>query len=249
MTRGALAVALVALLLAAPRLRAEEAPPWCYPGDGIEELSPTVCHFAPKKSSHDTLVVFLHGLTKVGTRWQHDGERTLVRGANANGFDVIMPRGRVLRGDLFNWPTSVKDQAALESDVLGEWQAAREALEQRNGKPFERVYVWGFSAGAYYVSSLALRGKLPVAGYATFAGGAAPKGSARWARGTHPKPPIYVGYGKKDKSRKDPMRLAHELAVMHWPRKVVERKKLGHSMTDAQMREAFQFLSKTSSGK
>jgi predicted esterase len=251
---------LAALALSAPELRADvpdagsgDEPPWCYPGDGIEALTPTLCHFALKQPS-DTLVVFLHGLTKVGTSWQHNGERTLVRGAKANGFEVIMPRGRRVAGskfgsDYFNWPTSAKAQAELESEVLGEWQAAQKTLEERNGKPFAKIYVWGFSAGAYYVSSLALRGRLPVAGYATFAGGGAPKGAARWARGTHPKPPIYVGYGRKDKSRKDPIRLSHELRVMHWPRKVVERKKLGHSMTDAQMREAWKFLEKTKPAK
>lgn len=223
--------------------------PWCFDGEGIEALTPTVCHYSPKppESAPDTLVIFLHGVTKFGTTWQWNGQRGLARAAKARGFEVITPRGRLGAGskkfaDHWNWPSSAEGQKALESEVLAEWKAAQQTLEKRNGRAFARVYVWGFSAGAYYSASLALRGRLDVAGYAIFAGGGAPKGVERWAKGTRPKPPIYVGYGHKDRARRDPARLGRALKAMGWKSLVVGRPNVGHSMTDAQVREAWAFL-------
>ncbi|MBX3126518.1 MAG: hypothetical protein KF718_07360 [Polyangiaceae bacterium] len=227
---------------------------WCYDGDGIESLAPDMCHFSPQLpsgASPDTLVVFLHGVTKVGTNWQHSGQRAIVRAARAHGFSVIMPRGPLGAGserfaDHYNWPTSVRGQTELEAGVLEKWSDARGALEERNGQPFRQQFVFGFSAGAYYGASLLLRGRVPVQGYAVFAGGGAPAGVERWARGTQPKVPIYVGYGRKDRAWRDPERLGHALARMRWPARVVMRPRVGHSMTDAQVREAIEFLRKHS---
>ncbi|MBI3203588.1 MAG: dienelactone hydrolase family protein [Myxococcales bacterium] len=223
--------------------------PWCVQGDGIEALTPTVCHYSPTPAERapDTLVIFLHGLTKLGTTWQWNGQRGLARAAKAHGFEVITPRGRLGAGsskyaDHWNWPSSAEGQNSVEPEVLAEWKAAQELLEKRNGRPFARVWVWGFSAGAYYATSLALRGRVPVAGYAVFAGGGAPKGVERWAKGTRPKPPVYVGYGHKDRARKDPARLGRALRAMGWKSMVVGRPGVGHSMTDAQVREAVAFL-------
>ena len=233
----------------------ESADPWCYPGDGVEVLTPTVCHFSPpSKEPASALVIFLHGITRLGTTWQHNGHRQLVRLAKANGFSVIMPRGRLGAGSKkfakdWNWPTSARGQKQFEKGVLAEWESARKILEIRNGKPFERVYVWGFSAGAYYAASLALRGRLGIDGYGIFAGGGAPKNVERWARGIRPKPPVYVGYGLKDKARKDPARLGRALRRMRWPAKIVPRRRVGHSLTDAQAREAFRYLEKLAKRK
>jgi predicted esterase len=223
--------------------------PWCFQGENIEALTPAMCHYSPSVGARapDTLVIFLHGLTKLGTTWQWNGQRGLARAAKAHGFEVLMPRGRLGAGsdkyaDHWNWPSSAKGQNEVEAEVLAEWKDAQAALEARNGKPFAKVFVWGFSAGAYYATSLALRGRLAVAGYGIFAGGGAPKGVERWARGTHPKPPIYVGYGHKDKARKDPARLGRALRAMGWKSRVVGRPNVGHSMTDAMVREAVTFL-------
>jgi len=223
--------------------------PWCYGGEGIEALTPTVCHFSPTPPDQapDTLVVFLHGVTKLGTTWQWNGQRGVARAARANGFEVIMPRGRIGAGsqkfaDYWNWPSSAEGQRTLEDEVLAEWLAAKDMLEKRNGRPFRHVWVFGFSAGAYYAASLALRARLAADGYAVFAGGSAPKGIERWAKGTHPKVPIYVGYGFRDKAYRDPQRLGRALRRMGWKSRVVGRKKVGHSMTDAQVREAVAFL-------
>lgn len=227
--------------------------PWCT--DGMEALTPTVCHYSPAANADqapDTLVIFLHGVVKYGTTWQWNGEKAVARAAKANGFEAIMPRGRLGAGskkfaDHWNWPSSVEGQRQFEEEVLAEWMSAKQTLEARNGRPFARVYIFGFSAGAYYATSLALRGKIHVDGYGIFAGGGAPGHVERWAKGIRPKPPIYVGFGYKDKAHKDPEKLGRALRAMSWPSRVVGKKGVGHSMTDAGVREAIAFLANPSS--
>ena len=243
----------LALLFASTLAWAEDAEPpaadepWCH--ESVETLSDGMCYAGPKGDEPpETLVIFLHGVVKVGTTWQHTQQQAAARFAKQNGFAALMPRGRVGAGstkfaDHWNWPTSAAGQKEHEAAVIDEWMAAKDALEQKNGKPFARVYVFGFSAGAYYAASLALRGRLPVQGYGIFAGGGAPKHVERWARGVSPKPPIYVGWGTKDKARKDPQKLARALRAMSWKHRAVGRRGVGHTMTDAQIREAYAFLS------
>lgn len=252
------ALCLVALLVAStasaepaaePGATAQSAPePWC--DASVETLSDGMCHYVPPgDEAPKTLVIFLHGVVKVGTTWQWAQQQALARFAKQNRFEVLLPRGRVGAGshkfsDHWNWPTSAEGQKNLEPEVLQEWKDARAELERRNGRPFERVYVFGFSAGAYYAASLAMRGRLEVDGYGVFAGGGAPNGVERWARGVRPKPPIYVGWGTKDKARKDPQKLARALSKLKWKHRAVPRRGVGHTMTDAQVREAFEFLKK-----
>jgi predicted esterase len=222
--------------------------PWCSPE--LETLADGMCYFAPPgEAPPETLVVFLHGVIKLGTSWQYAQQLALARFAKQNRFAVLMPRGRVGAGskqfaDHFTWPTAAAAQKTLEPEIIDEWTAARAELEQKHGRPFSRMYVFGFSAGAYYAASLALRGRLPVQGYAVFAGGGAPKHVVRWARGVRPKPPIYVGWGTKDKARKDPQALAKALAAMQWTHRAAGRPRVGHTMTDAQVKDAFEFLSR-----
>ncbi|MEZ4222367.1 MAG: hypothetical protein R3B13_15625 [Polyangiaceae bacterium] len=220
--------------------------PWCT--EDVEALSDGMCHFVPDgETPPDTLVIFLHGVVKVGTTWQYAQEQALKRMAGTNRFEVLMPRGRIGAGskrfhDHYTWPTGPAAQKELEAEVLQEWMDAKALLEARNGRAFDKVFVLGFSAGAYYASSLMLRGRLPVQGYGIFAGGGAPKHVERWAKGVHPKARVYVGWGEKDKAKKDPKGLAKALRVMRWPHKALGRRKVGHSMTDAQVREALAFL-------
>ncbi|MEB2310828.1 MAG: hypothetical protein OZ921_13000 [Sorangiineae bacterium] len=253
--RGALAVALA---LAAGAARAEPAPepprpatapeatPWCAPE--LEALADGLCSYAPEgESATRTLVVFLHGVIKPDTTWQYAQERAIVRGAKRHGFSVIMPRGRRGIGpkgmqDFFTWPTSVKAQRAVEAELLAEWWSARAALEARSGRPFERVYLVGFSNGAYYAASLALRGKLAVDGYALFAGGAGARYLVGPAKHTRRRPPIYVGYGLKDPAHHDPESLARALDELGWRHRARARRGVGHTMTDAGLAEALDFF-------
>ncbi len=192
-------------------------------------------------------MIFLHGVIKPDTTWQYAQERAIVRGAKRLGFTVITPRGRRGIGpkgmhDWWTWPTSVKAERELEDDVLAGWKQARAALEAKNGHPFKHVYIVGFSNGAYYATSLALRGKLAVDGYAVFAGGAGAKYLTGPAAHVRRRPPIYVGYGLKDPAHKDPAGLARALEKLGWKHKVHGRRGVGHSMTDAGLGEAWRFF-------
>jgi predicted esterase len=163
------------------------------------------------------------------------------------GFAMIAPRGRrgVARSemkDYWAWPTSSAAQQQCEADVIQEWMEARRILEERAGKKFDKVYVFGFSSGAYYASSLALRGRLPVDGYAVFAGGAAPYTKPMMSH-VRLRPPIFVGYGLKDKSAlKDCRKLAAALRALRWKHKEMAVPRAGHTITDGELREAITFL-------
>jgi predicted esterase len=241
-------------LLGAPGVRAQSAsdagaaPPlrWC--ADEFETLAGDVCYFEPPSAEPVTrLAIFLHGLVKVGSDWQYDQQRSAARVARQNGFAVLMPRGRVGAGsqkfaDQWNWPTSMAGRERYEREVLDEWRSARASVEQRRGAPFERLYVFGFSAGAYYAASLALGNRFPADGFGVFAGGGAAKDAARHLSKVRPRAPIYVGWGMKDSARHDPERLAKALKAAGWPHKASGRRGVGHAMTDSQVRDAIAFF-------
>jgi predicted esterase len=222
-------------------------PRWCAPE--LEAVSGEVCHVAPSRRdrSPDTLVIFLHGVIEPGTEWQWSQQRAIARAATANGFEALMPRGRRGIGprgmeDWWTWPTGTRAQQAVENELIEEWLGARRLLEARRDAPFARVVVMGFSNGAYYGASLALRGRLTVDGYALFAGGGAGY-LERQAQRVRLRPPIYVGYGARDPvGKKDSQALGATLRRLGWKHRVVGRPSVGHSMTDAQLREAMDFV-------
>ncbi|HEY3235599.1 MAG TPA: hypothetical protein VGJ84_12855, partial [Polyangiaceae bacterium] len=168
----ALVLALVSVASMQPAHAQTAHPGWCAPE--LESLSDSVCYVSPSGKSQ-TLVIFLHPLVGVGSNWQWDQQRWFARLARSLGFSVLMPRGRAGIGpgrsqDIYAWPTSQKMQEQHEDTIIAEWMQSKRVLEQRQGR-FERVLVFGFSNGAYYAASLALRGRLPVDGYGVFAGG------------------------------------------------------------------------------
>ena len=190
---------------------------------------------------------FLHGVVKAGSDWQHNQQRAAARVARQNGFVVLMPRGRMGAGsqkffDHWNWPTSVNGQKLYEKAVLDEWRNARAIVEQRRDRPFAKMYVFGFSAGAYYAVSLALGNRFAADGFAAFAGGGAARDSARHLARVRPRTPIYVGWGLKDKAHGDPAKLAKVLKAAGWPHKAGARRGVGHAMTDSQVRDAIAFF-------
>ena len=223
-------------------------PRWCAPE--LETMSGEVCHAAPSRRDRvpDTLVIFLHGVIEPGTEWQWSQQRAIARAAKANGFEALMPRGRRGIGprgmeDWWTWPTGTRAQGVVEDALIEEWLGARRQVEARRGAPFARVLVMGFSNGAYYGASLALRGRLAVDGYALFAGGGA-EYLERQARRVRARPPIYVGYGGRDPvGKKDSRALGATLRRLGWKHRVVGRPSVGHSMTDAQLGAAMDFLS------
>ncbi len=228
----------------APASASPSDPPWCAPE--LEVLANEVCAFVPENLPADsprTLVIYLHGVIQPGTTWQHGPEKGMVRAAKVHGFSVITPRGRRGIGpgsmrDWWTWPTSARAQSQVEQDVIDEWMYAKTILEHRAGTPFDKVYVIGFSNGAYYASSLALRGRLSVDGYAMIAGGSAHSWARRSAAQVTHRPPIYVGYGHRDTVGKDCRELGSALQSLGWRHRIVGRPRVGHLITDSQIREA-----------
>lgn len=226
---------------------------WCAPE--LTALEHSVCAALPAREADGprTLVIFLHGVILPGSGWQWNQQRGAARVASAHGVTALMPRGRRGHGpkgmsDWWTWPGSATAQAKFESEVIAEWAQARAALEEKTGKKFERVWVFGFSNGAYYAESLALRGRLgagaPIQadGFAVFAGGSAPAYQSRVAKQNKARAPIFVGWGGRDKDHPNQQKLAKMLRDLRWPSRSEGAPKAGHVMTDHQARSAVNFL-------
>jgi predicted esterase len=228
--------------------RAEDKPertPWCAPE--LEVIQDGVCAFtSPFAAKGRTLVIFLHSLVGVGSSWAWEQQRLMTKMAKAYGLSALIPRGRPGFGPgrdpkVIAWPTAKELQDQHEAALLGEWTTARQKLEQRTGK-FDKVLVFGFSNGAYYATSLALRGRLAdVDGYGVFAGGSGGKYSRLLAASTERKVPIFVGYGTLDKAHRAQRELAELLRELGWPHRV-KAERIGHTVSDSQIRGALAFL-------
>ena len=143
------------------------------------------------------------------------------------------------------WPAraDVRDQ---EDALLAKIMRARREAERREGAPYDEVFVFGFSNGAYYASSLALRGRLAeVDGYGVFAGG-----SAR----TPPsvtgdlRKPVFVGVASADRTTVQRSReLVRALRRSGWPHRAVEAK-VGHTVADVHLRGALGYLRARAAG-
>lgn len=240
---------------AAPAPAAETAPSatpaapstkdaWCAPS--FETLADDVCFAAGPAGARRTLVIFLHGLVDDGAGWQHAQQIGMARAGQRLGFSVLAPRGRNgvgpnRREGQIAWPTAEEMRKNVEDELVRSWESARRTIETRQGAPFDEVFVLGFSNGAYYGSSLALRGRLDVDGYGVFAGGSAPKGMDRVAKATKNRKPVFVGVATKDKTKADGRALVGLLSDVGWPHSS-SSKKVGHVVADAQLTSALAYL-------
>jgi predicted esterase len=214
-----------------------QAPAWC--AAEVEALPGDVCHIdGGQRGDRRTLVVFLHGAIAKETTWQWTQERALLRQAKQSGFEAIFPRGPLGKYG-YVWPGSMKAQEAVEDELARGWRAAQTLLEERAGRPFDQVFVMGFSSGAYFASSLALRGRLAVDGYAVFAGGAAypPRnGEAPHAV------PVFVGVCSNDgQTAPDSRSLGAALVARGW-RHRVDEEGVGHMFSDIHVAHAISYL-------
>jgi predicted esterase len=210
--------------LAAPAKPAPKNPlDWCAPE--VSELSDHVCYFegGVPADGRRTLVIYLHGALATRPGFFYMQQRAMAFHAKRHAFTVLMPTGPS-DGVGFVWPSSEKAQKEKEPEILAGIQKARADLEKRVGHPFDETFVVGFSSGAYYGSSLAVRGAMNVDGYIVLAGGSA------WARPTKgegesaKRAPVFVGVSAADPQTANHSRaLAGSLATMHWPFKVEER--------------------------
>jgi predicted esterase len=236
---------------------------WCAPE--LETIGETVCFFSPAASAQPegkaaegagagdrTLVIFLHSLTGATGDFRLQQQRLVARMASAYGFTALMPRGRQGIGPgrdpaIVAWPTAAKMQEEYEDELVAEWMAAKAEAEKRVG-PFKRVLVFGFSNGAYYATSLALRGRLDVDGYGVFAGGSGGKYLRLLAARAPRRAPIFVGYGTKDPDHRHQRELVSLLRSMGWEHRV-KADRIGHTVSDAQIRGALAFLRPTTDSK
>lgn len=247
--RASLLATLSALPVATAARAGERT--WC--AAEVETLSDGMCFHAPAQAQassaeHPTLVVFLHSLVAVKSNWQWEQQRELVSAAERHGFSVLMPRGRTglgprRSGDVWAWPTSPAKQAEVEDELIDEWREAQRTIETRNRHRFARVFVFGFSNGAYYASTLALRNRLNADGYGVFAGGSGGKYASVLGSRTAAtdRAPIFVGYGTKDPAWHDMASLADTLKSLGW-RHQVKAEPVGHLVTAAQLAAAMRFL-------
>lgn len=222
-------------------------PAWCAPELEALPLREDVCFVDGSKPAKDggegrrTLVIYLHGLIAKKTTWQWTQERAIARQAKQFGFAAIVPQAPSIGKDGsagFGWPTAVKSQG-VEPDLIAGWAAARRLVEERSGRKFDEVFVIGFSSGAYYGSSLALRGRLDVDGYALLAGGSpvthpAASGSSR--------APVFIGVAARDPGTAPGARtLGQSLARWGWPHRVDEQP-VGHMSSDVHVGHALAYL-------
>jgi predicted esterase len=249
--RGALVGAAAAVVSLVPRGsgadpgKAPKTPPvWCAPE--LEALASDVCWFeGPAPGGDRTVVLFLHGLIKPDSTWQWSQQRALVRQAKRYGFSVLAPRGRrgVGPGGMGSvaWP-SAASQASVEPELLEEWKVARKAIEARRGKPFQETFMLGYSNGAYYASSLALRERLDVDGYALIAGGSSTPELRKAAKTAKVRVPIWVGIAMGDKtSATDSRTFGALLQGGGWPHKI-HASSAGHEVGDRQVERALEYL-------
>jgi predicted esterase len=212
---------------------------WC--AEEFETLPNGLCHInGGQKDGRRTLVIFLHGMIARDVDWQWLQERALSRQAKQSKFEAIFARAPLSPGG-YVWPGTVTSQETSEQDLIDGWNTARAFLEKRNEKPYDDVFLMGFSSGAYFVSALALRGRVKFDGYAVFAGGA---GGLVAGGGDQKieKSPVYVGVCADDAQTANHSRsFGGVLAARGWPSRVDEQR-VGHMFSDIHVAHAITYL-------
>jgi predicted esterase len=241
-----LAASIVGALLAVPAtcaaaskdVSAKEPSPWCAPE--VEALPGDVCYLDgdTKGQSRRTLVIFLHGLIAKNTNWSQNHERQILRLAKATHIEVLFPRSPLTEMG-YVWPGTQKAQDAVEQELIDGWMAAKRLLEKRDGRAFDDVFIMGFSSGAYFASSLAMRGRVDVDGYAVFAGGQPMGGRATPVERFSP---VFVGVCAADDTTAAHSRaFAGSLTAAGIPRAVNEQQ-VGHGLDHVHFTSALAYL-------
>jgi len=197
------------------------AKPWCAPE--VSELSDHVCYFegGEPADGRKTLVIYLHGSLAQTPGFFYLQQRAMALHAKRLGFTVLIPTSPSDGGG-YVWPTGQAAQKDQEPGILAGIAKARANLEKRVGHKFDETFVVGFSSGAYYGSSLAVRNMLDVDGYIVLAGGSS------WVKADSAskskRAPVFVGVSAADPQTAGHSRsFAGALAGMGWPFKVEER--------------------------
>lgn len=222
---------------------------WCAPE--LTPLTMHVCHYAPPMregvASRDsgTLVIFLHSLVSAEPRAAWEQQRRMRRLADVYRFSILIPRGRAGFGPgrdpgTLAWPTAEQLQRQYEAELLGEWSDALASVTTSHGA-FQRVFLIGFSNGAYYATSLAFRNRFASDGVAVFAGGSGNKYHQLSAARAKHRVPMFVGYGTLDPDNPQQRSLVALLKRVGWPHRALAAK-VGHTVSSEQLRAALQFM-------
>jgi predicted esterase len=232
------ALALVPAPSKASPSKASGPSPWCAPE--VETLPGDVCYLdgRSKAQARRTLVIFLHGAIAKNTNWSQNHERMLLRLAKGTGVEILFPKSPLTETG-YVWPGSIDKQEAVEQELIDGWMVAKRLVEKRDERPFDDVFVMGFSSGAYFASSLAMRGRADVDGYAVFAGGQPmPARATPVVRFS----PVFVGVCADDETTAAHSRaFAGSLSAAGIPRAVNEQH-VGHGLDHIHFTSALAFL-------
>jgi predicted esterase len=216
---------------------------WC--GADTEALPNDVCYVDGRANgARRTLVIWLHGVIPTSSNWSWNHQHMLRRVAKQHGIELLFPRGIAGR-ELYAWPGTQKGQTGQEESeqaLIDQWMSAKDLLEKRENRPFDEVFIFGFSSGAYFASSLAMRGRVDVDGYAVFAGGQPmPPPAGRADRSAH-MASVFVGVCANDRTTAAHSRaFAGSLAAAGIPRMVSEQK-VGHDLSEVHFAQALSYL-------
>lgn len=214
----------------------------------METLAEDACYVLPNRPT-TTLLVYLPGLMPPGPESpeKRTVETVVANAARRAGVAALVPRGPSRDelaepdrdpkglGAYQSWPTSdiayLRHARRLVDHIL----SRRRALEALAGAPFERVFVGGSSAGAYFVAHLALRGDFPADGYVVVSGG-----SSRPAPHLSdlPRRPLYVGYGDGNLVGPRAEEVAAQARAAGWDVRVSVHH-TGHGSREVYLDEAF----------
>lgn len=211
---------------------------WC--GNGVEALPSDVCYINGRGSSErNTLVIWLHGVIGKNTNWSQDHVKMLTRMAKSTNIEMLFPKG-ILGAQVYGWPGTAEDQAEHEGALIDQWMTAKQLLEQREGKKFDDVFIFGFSSGAYFASSLAMRGRVDVDGYAVLCGGQ----PAPPAQAPGHVAPVFVGVCAEDETTASHSRsYGGSLAAANIPR-MVDEENVSHDVSPEHFTKALAYLRK-----
>ena len=212
--------------------------PWCAPE--VNELSDHTCWFdgGVPADGRRTLVIYLHGAYAATPGFQHLQQKALALMAKKHNFTVLLPTAPRSAGG-YVWPGGAEAQKNEEQAILANILASKKDLEARAGKKFDETFIAGFSSGAYYGSSLAVRSAIDVDGFMFFAGGSG------WVKPTPggKRAPVFVAISGADKQTAPHSRaLGGSLAALGWPRRVEERADVGHAVDWGFMQRAITWL-------
>lgn len=209
---------------------------WC--GEGVESWPGDVCHIDGRQGGpRKTLVIWLHGVIGKNTHWSQDHVKMLSRVAKETKIEILFPKG-ILGEQVYGWPGTAEAQAADEEGLIAQWMSTKALVEKREGMTFGETFVFGFSSGAYFASSLALRGRVDgVNGYAVLCGGQpmAAEPPARVA-------PVFIGVCADDGTTAAHSRAyAGSLAAAGVPR-MVDEEAVSHDLSPNHFLHALAYL-------